>query len=157
MARFLGNYEQARKFWEQNLEIFQMLRTRPALAYPFQGLAWVSLRQGDYGKAKTLFKESLKISEESQNESGIALCLAGIAAVLGMTDKPKQAALLYGTAEFLLENISRLEPADQKDYDHYLTVVHDQLDREIFENARAEGYAMTIEQAIALALDDAHD
>jgi tetratricopeptide (TPR) repeat protein len=154
MARFLGDYERAGKFWEQNLDIFRELRRRFAFAYPFHGLAWVSLRKGDYDKARTLFDESLKLSIESGNKSVIAICLAGLAGVLGETGKPGQAARLFGAVELLLEDISRLEPQDQKDFDHYVTVVKGQLDKAAFGNAWAEGRTMTMEQAIKYALEE---
>jgi predicted ATPase/class 3 adenylate cyclase len=154
MARFLDDYERAGKFWEQNLDIFREARRRFALAYPFHGLAWVSLRKCDYDKARTLFEESLTLSIESGNKSVIAICLAGLAGILGETGKPEQAARLFGAVEFLLKDISRLEPQDQKDFDHYVTVVREQLDEAAIENAWAEGRTMMMEQAIKYALEE---
>jgi tetratricopeptide (TPR) repeat protein len=153
LARFLGDYERARKFHEQNLEGFRELRGRFALAWPFLNLAWVSLREGDYRKARALFEESLKLSNESRNKGNTTLCLAGCASVLGMTGKPEGAARLFGAVESLLESIGRLEPSDQKDFDHYVAVVREQFDEAAFAKAWAEGRAMTLEQAIEFALE----
>ena len=46
-----------------------------------------------------------------------------------------------------------MEPADQKDYDHYLEVVRKQLERSVFENAWAEGRRMTLDQVVEFALE----
>jgi predicted ATPase/class 3 adenylate cyclase len=153
LARFLGDYERARKFHEQNLEGFRELRGRFALAWPFINLGWVSLHEGDFRKAKVLFDESLKLSNESRNKGNTTLCLAGFASVRGMTGKPEQAARLFGAVESLLESIGRLEPSDQKDFDHYVAVVREQLDEAAFAKAWAEGRTMTLEQAITFALE----
>ena len=82
------------------------------------------------------------------------LCLAGLAGVLGMTGKPQQAARLFGAAELFIESVGSMEPADQKDFDHYLAIVREQLDEALFEKLWAEGRSMTMEQAIEFALED---
>ena len=150
LTRFLGDYERAEKFYEQNLEIFRELGSRFILAWPLLGLAWVSLRRGDYRKAKALFEESLKLSIEDSNKAVITLCIAGFASILGMTSKPEQATWLFGAVEFLLKSIGR--PADQKDFDYYVAAVRAQLDETAFTEAWAEGQAMTLEQAVDYAL-----
>jgi hypothetical protein len=82
------------------------------------------------------------------------LCLTGFAGLLGMTGKPKQAARILGAAEFSLESLGRLEPADQKEYDHYTEVVRRQLDAVAFEEAWTKGRAMSMEQAIEYVLEE---
>jgi predicted ATPase/class 3 adenylate cyclase len=154
LMRIQGDYERADKFWTQNLEGFQELRTRLALAYPLHALASVSLRKGEYVKAKNLFGESLRIFNEFGGKNGVALCIAGLAGILGMTENLKRAAQLFGAAETLFENTSPLEPADQKDFDYYVDVVHAQLEESIFEKAWAEGRSMTMERAIKFALEE---
>ncbi len=44
------------------------------------------------------------------------------------------------------------DPTDQAEFDHYLAIVCAQLDEVAFATAWAEGQALTIEQAIELAL-----
>jgi non-specific serine/threonine protein kinase len=154
LARFLGDYERAGKFWEQNLESFRALGDRYALAWPFQGLAWVALHEGDSRKAKALFEESLQVSNEMNNKRLMILCLMGFASILGMTGKPKEAAQLFGAVEFLSESINHMEPADQKDFNHYVTVVRGQLDEAAFAKAWGEGRLMTMEQAIEFELKE---
>jgi tetratricopeptide (TPR) repeat protein len=152
LARLQGDYEQAGKFYEQNLLIFRELRGRFVLKYPFFNLAWVSLHESDYRKAKALFEGSLKLSNESSDRASITDCLAGFASVLGMIGKPAQAARLFGAVESLLESISRMELADQKEFDQYVAAVGAQLDETAFEEAWTEGRAMTLEQAVDYAL-----
>jgi len=155
LARLQGDYERAGKCYEESLEILRELRSRGALAAPSFNLAWVSLHRGDHRKAKALFEESLNLYKEDGNKNAMTDCLSGFAAVLGMIGKPEQAARLFGAVEALLEGIGmrgRKDPSDQKEFDHYVAAVRAHLDEAAFANAWAEGRAMTLEQAIAYAL-----
>ena len=82
----------------------------------------------------------------------IALSLTGLAGVMGMTGKPEKAAQLLGRVEALLGGLGQLEPADQKDFDHYVSVVRKQLKKSVFEKNWIKGRAMTMEHAIEYAL-----
>lgn len=152
LARHQGDYEGAEVFWEQNIEIFQELRV-PHAAHGQAALASVSFRRGDYDKAKSLFKNSLKVFRENRDMTGVASCLAGLAGILGTAGKPEQAARLFGAAEMILKAVT-LEPADQADFDNFKSLVRESLSEVAFEKASEEGRAMTMEQAIAYALED---
>jgi hypothetical protein len=49
-----------------------------------------------------------------------------------------------------------LQTTEQSDYDRTATALREQLGEEMFQTLRAEGRALTMERAIALALDDAN-
>jgi predicted ATPase/DNA-binding SARP family transcriptional activator len=154
LARFRGDYEPARQFYEENLEILRKLRSR-AIVPPMMNLAWVSLYGGDTRKAKALFEESLNRSNESGDKGTMTECLTGFVGVLVMAGKPEQAARLIGAAESLLRGMGwTMTAVDQKDYDHYIAIVRGQLDEGVFERAWAEGRSMMFEQAIEFALTE---
>jgi predicted ATPase/DNA-binding XRE family transcriptional regulator len=157
MARVTDDYERASKYWEQNLELFRELQARFPLAWPYIGLGWVSLHTGDFKRASTLFEEGLILSNESGNDMNIALSLTGLAGVLAKTGKPERAAQLLGVADSILEGLVQMEPADQKDFDYYLSIVRGQLDESAFAFAWDEGRVMTLEQAIEYALEGTHE
>jgi hypothetical protein len=76
-----------------------------------------------------------------------------------VTGKPEGAAQLFGAMESLLESISTVratDSTDQREYDHYAAAVRAQLDEETFVNAWQLGRVMTLEQAIAYALEEAN-
>jgi predicted ATPase/DNA-binding SARP family transcriptional activator len=154
LVRFRGDYERARQFYEENLEILRKLGSR-ATVPPMLNLAWVSLHRGDTRRAKALFEESWNRSSESGDKGTMTECLTGFAGVVVMVGKPEQAARLIGAAESLLRRIGwTMSAVDQKDYDHYVAVVRGQLDEAAFERARAEGRGMTLEQALEFALKE---
>jgi predicted ATPase/transcriptional regulator with XRE-family HTH domain len=155
-SRLQDNYEQAGKYYEENLAILRELRSGSALATPVCNLGWVLLHQGDYRQAQALFGESLKLSDEYDNKYLMAINLAGFAGVLGMTGEPEPAVRIFGAVESVLEVIGmtgHMDMTDQRELDHYVAVVRSQLNETVFAKTWAEGRAMTIEQAIAYALE----
>ncbi len=69
--------------------------------------------------------------------------------------QPELAARLFGVSESILQDLgASLQPADKIEIDRYLDDVRTQLDERTFEKARAEGRAMSLEDAVALAIDE---
>jgi len=84
----------------------------------------------------------------------IALSLEAFAGLTAKESRPEQAALLWGAAEALREEIEApLPPNERERYHHEVAVVRQVLGAEKFSTAWAQGRAMTMEQAIAYALE----
>jgi predicted ATPase len=155
LMRLRGDYERAGKFYEQELEILR--GSHIAASEPMSKLAWVSLHRGDPHKAQALFEEVLSLYQEDGDTNGLINCIAGFAAVLAMRGKPEQAARLFGAAQSSLEALGKagyLDPPDQKEFDHYLTIARGQLDHATFAKAWEEGRAMAMEQAMVYAREE---
>ena len=154
LARVQGDYARAGKFYQQAVEGARKLHDHTLLSISLFNYAWASLHTGAIQQAKVLFKESLELDVKDGSTVGITYCLTGFAGVLGMLGKPEEAAQLFGAAEcfFKESGAGTREPADQKEVDHFLAVVHEQLDEVTFAKAWALGSEMTLEQAIAFAL-----
>jgi hypothetical protein len=76
--------------------------------------------------------------------------------VAGQPTTAQRAARLFGAAEGLFEATGGgLAAADQAEYDRYLALTRDQVEESALAAAWAEGRAMTMEQAIAYALEGA--
>ena len=81
--------------------------------------------------------------------------MAGLAGVAGFAGQPERAARLFGAAETALTAIgAQIWPSNRRDYDRNVAVVRAALEGKHFSAARAEGRAMTLEQAVAYALDE---
>jgi predicted ATPase/transcriptional regulator with XRE-family HTH domain/Tfp pilus assembly protein PilF len=155
LARLQGNYARAGTLYEQSIEILREFRKPFGLSFPLFNLAWVSLHSGDSRKAQVSFEESLRLSKEYGDRMGMAECVAGFAAIRQALGKPEEGARLFGAAEAVLEGIDRCtDPIDQKEVDHYVAAVRAQLSEAAFAAAWAAGRALTLEQAIALALQE---
>ncbi len=153
LARLQGNYARAGTLYEQSIEILREFRRPFGLSFPLFNLAWVSLHRGDSRKSQISFEESLRLSKEYGDRMGMAECVEGLAAIRQLTGKLEEGARLFGAAEAVLEGIDRhTDPIDQKEVDQYIAAVRAQLSEAAFAAAWAEGRALTLEQAIELAL-----
>jgi hypothetical protein len=100
-----------------------------------------------------LYQESLAIRHEIGDKQGIAESFAGLAAVSSMQQQMVQATQLLGAVAALLESIGgSLETMERIVYDRALGAVQSALGDDHFAAAWAAGRALTVEQAVALAL-----
>jgi predicted ATPase/Tfp pilus assembly protein PilF len=148
-------YEEARALYEESLEICRQLGDKRGIAHSLHNLGLLANDQGDYPAARALYEEGLAIRRQLGNKRGTAYSLEGLAAVAGTQGQPERAARLFGAAEALREAIGApLPPSDRTEHDRHVATARAALDEAAFAAAWAEGRALPLEQAIALALGD---
>jgi hypothetical protein len=110
--------------------------------------------QGDCERAAVQCRASLALQQQQESRIGIACCLAGLAGVYGRQAQPKRAAYLCGATAALLSALNTdLEPHDQAEWEADIAAIRAQIGEEVFAAAWAEGRAMALDQAIAVALE----
>ena len=70
MAHTQGQYPEARRFYEEGLEIFTKLSDRRGIAAALTNLGTLANDQGEYSEARQLFEASLAISKEFGDDQG---------------------------------------------------------------------------------------
>ena len=153
-----GDVSRATHMFEEGLAMARRLGERLGIYIALYNLAQVALSRGDYSGAVSLFEEGVALSGEVGDRANLAYCLEGLAVVAGARGEAMRAARVIGAAEGLHEAIGvpvyvYYEP-DRSLYEHRVAAVRSQMGAEAFEAARAEGRAMTFEQAVAYALED---
>jgi hypothetical protein len=80
--------------------------------------------------------------------------VAAVAGPLAALGFPERAATLLSASDSLQEAIGiNLQPTDQVEIDRYRALVEARLDEDALESARAVGRDMSLEEAIALAME----
>ena len=80
--------------------------------------------------------------------------LLGLAAIAAGTNQPERAAKLFGAAQTIIETTDDLFSSfDRAIIDRHIQVAQNQLGEAVFEEIATEGRKMTIDQAVAYALD----
>jgi hypothetical protein len=117
----------------------------------------MALDQGDYPEAASNFSESLKIRQALGYLRGVATWLEGQASVVAGPGAALAAARILAAAQRLREDIgSPPAPNERPGFDRRITAVQEAIgDEGAFARAWAEGRALSLEQAIDLALDTA--
>jgi non-specific serine/threonine protein kinase len=158
LERWKGNDQQATSLLEEALEIQRELGDTYGMAMACNNLGYVMHNLGDYERAAFYFGQSLMLNRELGDKVHIAGCLAGLAWVAAAKGHPAAAARLLGTVEPMLEILGAvLDPSDRLPYDQNLRAVRAQLDDASWEAEQAAGRAMTLEQAVAYALEERPD
>jgi tetratricopeptide (TPR) repeat protein len=154
VLRCQGDYAGAGECYEESLALWRQLGIQEGVAGMLSNLGHVAQHQGDDRRAVAFFAESLALCRALGSQPSIAICLAGLAGVAGAAGQPERAARLFGAAEALLEAVdAHVLPADRADYERGVAAVRAALSAEAFAAAWAEGRALPLELAIALALE----
>ncbi len=154
-ARAQGDYDTALSFYSQSSAIAQELGVKEDLVICLQNSAYAIHRQGDYARATHLARESLKLLQQQMIKASVVISLAILGGLAGSQKRPERAFRLFASAEMLRDAIGfHFYYADQVALDRDLAAARTQLNESAAEAAWAEGRAMTLEQAIAYALEE---
>ena len=148
-----GDYERATALHEESLALRRELAYTRGVAWSLHDLGRVAQAGCEHDRATALLRESLELRRDLCDRWGIAECLEGLATVSG-AKQGERAAHLFGTAQVLREAMSAARPATERaDYERDVSDVRRKLGETAFSAAWADGRAMTLDEAIAYALE----
>ena len=157
-SRALNEYEKAKAYYLESLSIRQELGLASQISWAvFVNLGYTILFLKDDRQALSYFKKVLTINRESNRKDYFIYCLAGFAAVAVVRGKGQVASLLYGAVDSQIlaegQTISTFfVPADRMEIERYQSLCRAQFGEAAFKSTRSEGRALTMEQALELAL-----
>jgi tetratricopeptide (TPR) repeat protein len=119
-----------------------------------QNLGLVLRAEGDLDGAWSAFWAALRISRRNGDNSGMAYAILGLACLAGDAGDCRRAAALHGAAQALLDrtrspSCPEVEARNRRDS---LARVRADLGNEQLEHAYAQGMALSLDQALDLAL-----
>ncbi len=154
-AQLRGAYDRAAQLHQESLAHFPSdYFAGPLEAYV--GLGASALGLGQIAESARWLAQGLAISRTARAQYGIAWCLAGLGSVAALDEEPERAARLWGAAERLRQAIGvRPPPATRATYERAVATARTALGEEAFATAWEAGRALTVEQAIAEAVDGA--
>jgi non-specific serine/threonine protein kinase len=148
----------ARRLFEQSLEIARGLGHKVLISFLLQHLANLHKSECNYPQAISLFREGLAMCWELGKRNTAAFQLIDLAALAMQQADPERAARLFGAGEAILESDDLPIPHHrQQDYARAISILQEHVGEAYVAAARSEGRAMTLEQAIAYALEDDDD
>ncbi len=116
--------------------------------------SWVMWRRGDRPHAEEFARECLRTNRELDDRLDLACSLEALAWVAA-ADDPERAARLLGVAQASLEAIGApIYPFMQSDHERCVAATRAVLGEKAFTTAFQAGAALTIEEAIAEAMNE---
>ena len=156
VAQTQEDYSLASSLLGESAALFRGMGDAWGLALPLRNLGIVALRQGDLDRAAAWLREGITTLRELGEKWFMSRNLETLAAVIAMQGDHERAARLFGTGETLREAIgASVLPFYRADYDRGVAAARTGLDEQTFTGAWAQGRAMTLEQALSYALEEA--
>ena len=149
-----GNYSQARAYEDEVFLVSKNAGIINTYLWTRINRGYTALQEDQREEAQSSFAEALRQFAASGQLSGVVASVEGLAALSAWYSEPERAVRLFGWADMMREEIGdHRPPIEQAAVDRDLTTVHSQIDDVAFAAAQAEGQAMSMEQAIAYALE----
>jgi predicted ATPase/class 3 adenylate cyclase len=148
-----GNLARGRALYEDALRRARTLDNKPAEAALLGSLAWLAVNEGRAPDALPLLKESLSIKRDLGDRVEIATGLSSAARAMTRVGRVTPATQLIACFEALREEIGGSEAWVTRMNEETLPAIRRQLDEVAFAEAWDQGRKLTIDQAVALALD----
>ena len=153
-------YERARAYCEAALTLGRELGSAEGVELPtvFLNLGLAALGQREYERAAASFEKSLAMNQKRRQSPSAIDSLEGMAGLAGATSKDTRAAILWGAAETAREVTGYVLPSGERAlHEPYLAAARSRLGEAVWEEAVAEGRAMSLEEATEYALDGVAD
>ena len=156
IARMEAQPERAIDYYHEALALYRELGEKQDYPATLHNLGYAMLAQGDVAQAHALFVETVSLQQGQANRGGVVEGLTGLAAVASLQGQAEPAVRLLGAVEAAATATGIVRwPAEHYEWQRYVAATQTQLDAATWARAWAEGQAMTLEQAVAYALQAA--
>jgi non-specific serine/threonine protein kinase len=153
-AMWLGDYVRAQAVFAELATLEQASGDKSLLSTAIRFWGFALFYQHDYAGASAKFRESLMPNLAFKDTTGITPCLIGYAALAMAYEQFERAVQLLSVVEALVASTHvRLMPYDHTQSTQYITALRAQLSEADFNAAWEAGKKMTLDEAIALALN----
>ena len=148
---YLGECEEARKLLEESLAYSRETGDKAGLAEALSLLGELSQIARDVTTARAYWSQSLAIEKEAGDKSSMAALLEAFAGLARSDTQFYEAAQMLGAADTIRREISNpVRPSQRSHHAQTVATVRAALGIERFQQAWAEGQALTLEQALRL-------
>lgn len=154
LALYQTDYQEAISYFKKAIELNEKSGAFMSSLYNRQELALALIHQGDIDEAKELLHDCVLQFQKINAMDGLVKTIEAVASLFIQQEEPVCAALLLAWADdFRQKSRSIVWPMQGKHIDQELAKIRRMIDETKFADLSAQGRAMTMDDAIALALD----
>ena len=152
LAYWQGDYPQACSCYEESIRLGELSGNDLNNLWARVNLAYARLRLGNIDTAKELFELSARRFQKATTLIGVAFVMEGMASLYVNQGQAERAVQLFSWADGIREQIDdHRQPVEQISVEGDLAAIHGRISDQAFDMAYANGRAISIEGAIALA------
>jgi predicted ATPase/DNA-binding XRE family transcriptional regulator len=155
IALIHGDYEQANTLLQEILVHAEKSGNQFDYMWAKVRFGYLTLRRGNINEAREIFAETAKGFQMNKVTCGVIYTLEGKAHVFVAMNNPPDAARLIGWADTTRKGINDPRPLlEQRDVDKVMAACVSKMGEAAFVDAYDEGQGMTLDEAVALALNE---
>jgi tetratricopeptide (TPR) repeat protein len=155
IALMHGDFEKAREYFQDNAKLGNDAGSRMDYLWSRVRLGFVELRAGNFTEAREIFNETARNFHRDGSKSGVMYSLEGVSSLYVAIGKPEIATRMLGWADAVREEIGAARPIlEQSDVDRDIAAIVANIGKDAFDAAYDRGRAMTLDEAVAYALDE---
>lgn len=157
-AHYSGDFAAAEVLYNDFLEVALRIEDVYIHAHAQQNLSLLAQSRGDYAHALPHAVKALELYRLCAEPWSVATSLSGIASAIGVRGQAESAARIFGAAENFRVSLGMpMFDADRAFMEPALTAIRAELPAAVFAEVMAAGAALSLDQAIDLALAAAVD
>jgi predicted ATPase/class 3 adenylate cyclase len=155
VARLHGQLGEAEVHFEESEANFRELEDLQGQAGTLTGLVQIALERGDDARALSMLTNATELYTRISHVAGLLDSLEIYATLLERLNEPEAAARLWGARHTLADEVGREadHPLEVAAHDEVVARVQLALGNEAFDLAWELGSAMTLDEAVAFALE----
>lgn len=154
--RRLGDIDRAKQLYEETIMVTKNIGGPRSLAHALYGLAEIHAELKDYPTAVQLLRETISIRHNVGELKGLAYSFGSLAMSTHHLGNSILAAKLESASEKIRKELGTIiTPATRTENENFITQLHAKLGDDLFEEAWSSGQSMSLEKAVALAMEDA--
>ena len=157
-AHIAGDFPTARARYEQSLALRRELGHQDGIGILLELLGTVAYREGDFDTARARYVDAVTLQRELGSPWHLNILVACFASLAAAQRQPERAVRLAGASSVLNESYHMLPiPMVEAALQGGLEVARQALGEVAYAGAWAEGRALSLQQAVAYALEEAGD
>jgi predicted ATPase/DNA-binding SARP family transcriptional activator len=154
LAAALGDHGRAARLGRESLDRYRAVPYREGITSALRTIGGSMAALGHYAEAEAAFTEALVLGRRLGHRGSITSQLDALAAIADAQGAPERAAVLQGAAAGLRAAIDLPAPAAEAEAQARLTrAIDGALGPDEAADARGRGAAMSLDEAVAFALD----
>jgi tetratricopeptide (TPR) repeat protein len=149
-----GDDQRARTYLEKGLSLSQQTGEYHTSCWILAHLGYLFLREGELAQARKFLVKSLRRFQEMEYKIGVDFTLEGLASLAVSQKQAARAVRLFAWTDATREAMQNPRPPiEQADVARDMAAIRETIDAEAYAAASAEGKSMTMDEAIAYALE----
>jgi predicted ATPase/class 3 adenylate cyclase/Tfp pilus assembly protein PilF len=155
LAYWQGDYRRANAYFEEAILLSEKIGEHYQNLWAHVHMAYAVLQQGDIQRAREMFEDNIRSTQKAGSMIAIVNTVEGVASLYVNQEQPERAARLFAWADMMREKTDiHRHPVEWASVERDLEVIHTKLNDSDFARLSAEGQSLTVDEALALALEE---